>query len=147
MKRIRSQEYLASQRIRKARRYLERREFALAELGGKCVKCGSTDSLEIDHISREDKAFAISRPPNEKAFKEELKKCQLLCYPCHRTKSTEEQRGEGNPCAKLSVVKVIEIRKRLLSGETGRSLAKQFGVDPNQISRIKTGKRWKHANS
>lgn len=143
--RVRSPEYLAKQRETKAQIALRRRAFAISYLGGKCSKCESRERLEIDHINKSEKSFPISRPPNENAFREELTKCQLLCYDCHRLKSSQEEQGEKNPSAKLTKEDVQEIRVRLVAGESGVSLAKEFDVCAMQISRIKNNKRWKHA--
>lgn len=58
-------------------------------LGGKCVRCGSADRLEFDHVDPETKLFSIARkwklPFGE--IKEELDKCQLLCHECHLDKT------------------------------------------------------------
>lgn len=35
------------------RRYRERRELAFKALGGVCINCGGSNSLEIDHVDRE----------------------------------------------------------------------------------------------
>jgi 5-methylcytosine-specific restriction endonuclease McrA len=63
-------------------------------LGGVC-SCGSTDRLEFDHIDPSTKKFTVGRlmSYSEAAVLEELKKCQLLCFKCHRKKTAEEQRG------------------------------------------------------
>lgn len=146
--RVRSAEYLKKQREKKTALALRRRAFVIEFLGGCCAICSSTDRLEIDHKNRAEKSFPISRPPNEKAFRKELKKCQLLCYKHHRRKSSQEHSGEGHPLAKLTAEQVKEIRAVLAEGvETGRSLAKRFGVHPMQISRIKNGQRWKNENN
>lgn len=67
-------------------------------LGGKCVHCGSTVNLEIDHLYPADKSFTIgqrmSKPFNE--LVEEAKKCQLLCRKCHIAKSTIERQRHGS---------------------------------------------------
>lgn len=39
---------------------------------------------------------------------------------------------------------VLCIRRRLVSGESGKDLAKEYGVAPQTISKIKLRKRWKH---
>ena len=49
--------------------------------------------------------------------------------------------GVRHPLAKLTEVDVIAIRN---SQETGRALAKHYGVAPTTISKIRLGKRWKH---
>ncbi len=142
MKRIRTKEYLEWQRNHKKEIHDNRRMFALNYLGNICKNCGSFENLEIDHIDKNSKSFAISRPSNDKVFLEELKKCQLLCNDCHKEKTKTEMNGEKHPNAKLTQSQVDEIRERLNNGEIGRHLAKEFGVGPMQISRIKNFKRW-----
>lgn len=56
------------------------------------------------------------------------------------------QPGTANPNAKLSASDVVEIRRRRQRGETGRSVARSFGISPSQVSRILTGKRWRHCD-
>lgn len=65
-------------------------------LGGKCVKCGTTEKLEFDHIDPGTMSFRISGSNlerSERALIGELKKCQLLCAPCHLKKSIRERGG------------------------------------------------------
>ena len=70
----------------------ERRAQCVEYLGGKCVKCGATHNLQFDHIKREGKKYNIaSRVDNNwDNLKEELDKCQLLCYDCHLEKTAQE---------------------------------------------------------
>lgn len=49
--------------------------------------------------------------------------------------------GEKAWCAKLTVDSVFEIRS---SPETGVALAKKFGVTPQKVSQIRTGRSWRH---
>jgi hypothetical protein len=49
--------------------------------------------------------------------------------------------GERHYKAKLSNADVVTIRAKLLAGETGRSVARQFGVHESCISQIKSGKK------
>jgi hypothetical protein len=57
--------------------------------GGKCEKCGYNkciSALEFHHLNPEEKDFGISTK-NLKSldkYKEEIKKCLLLCSNCHR---------------------------------------------------------------
>ena len=62
-------------------------------LGGKCVECGSTDSLEFDHVDPTKKSFTISQRWSKPWMEliKEVEKCQLLCKPCHKKKSDNEQ--------------------------------------------------------
>lgn len=52
--------------------------------------------------------------------------------------------GEKNNGSSLTEVQVMEIRRRLAIGESGRSLAKEFGVSKGCVSLINTGGTWKH---
>jgi hypothetical protein len=54
-------------------------------------------------------------------------------------------KGERNSHAKLTASQVVEIRQRFEAGELGVSLAAEFGVKFNAISRIVTGLTWTHA--
>lgn len=65
-------------------------------MGGRCCKCGSTESLEIDHKDPEQKvshrifSWAVPR------IEEELAKCQLLCKQCHIEKTNDDVHGGHN---------------------------------------------------
>ena len=54
--------------------------------------------------------------------------------------------NHGSKCylAKLDENKVADIKRRLGDGESGISLAKEYGVAPAQISCIRLGQTWKH---
>ena len=43
---------------------------------------------------------------------------------------------------KLDMAKAEDIRRRLADGESGKALARRFGVSPALISKVKRGKRW-----
>lgn len=72
-------------------RYHAKRQAIIKSLGGKCARCGSVDDLEIDHIDSSKKLMDVSQcwalAPARLA--EELKKCQVLCGACHKTKTVE----------------------------------------------------------
>lgn len=73
-------------------KYHKRREWAIDILGGRCVKCGSTDNLEFDHIDHALVSFRIGGSllySNDKLLPE-LMKCQLLCHKCHMDKTLHE---------------------------------------------------------
>lgn len=72
----------------------KRKPWALGLLGGKCVRCGTSERLEFDHIDRRSKSFDISNYLHSHTIDklgEELSKCQLLCKPCHVSKTMEER--------------------------------------------------------
>lgn len=72
--------------------YYPRRARLVAYLGDSCAYCGSGDSLEFDHIDPGEKSFNISSnlTLSNEDVRAELDKCQLLCSPCHRLKSAQE---------------------------------------------------------
>lgn len=75
------------------RRYKEQRDFCLSVLGEVCIKCGSIDGLQIDHIDPATKTmklgilYGLNR---RREIIKELKKCQLLCRVCHGEKTGKE---------------------------------------------------------
>ncbi len=51
--------------------------------------CGSWNDLELDHINPETKVSHNIWSWSEKRRIKELKKCQPLCFGCHKKKSSE----------------------------------------------------------
>jgi len=79
----------------------ERRQKFIDLLGGKCVRCGSTENLQFDHTNPKKK---LNRIPNlidapEDVLAAEVDKCVLLCDKCHREK-TREMGEHGQPKAR-----------------------------------------------
>lgn len=72
-------------------RYHRRRNDAIEQLDGCCVKCKTTEHLDIDHIDPKTKEFTIGQcgSVSEERWQNELKKCQLLCKKCHKLKTLE----------------------------------------------------------
>jgi hypothetical protein len=73
-------------------RYHRRMQEALEFLGNKCIKCGRTESLQLDHIFPTSKIKTISKiwSYSDEIFWEEVKKCQILCRDCHIEKTILE---------------------------------------------------------
>lgn len=70
----------------------ERRQYLEEYLGGKCVRCGTTERLDFDHIIPADKSYTIGSNITCFSLEElilEVDKCQLLCRPCHIQKGRE----------------------------------------------------------
>jgi hypothetical protein len=55
-------------------------------------------------------------------------------------------RGEGSHFAKLTEAQVVDIRSQR-GGATNAQLGKQYGVTGSVVSRIQTGKLWKHVST
>jgi 5-methylcytosine-specific restriction endonuclease McrA len=79
--------------------WLKRRRLAAIEqFGGKCIKCGSEEDLEFDHIDKKTKVRKGDHAMwswSEHRRNEELKKCQLLCEKCHIQKTIDERISDG----------------------------------------------------
>jgi 5-methylcytosine-specific restriction endonuclease McrA len=78
----------------KIKHYRAIRKDVIARLGGKCVVCGTTRKLEIDHINPKEKKFEVSAricTMDGAKLKKELDKCQLLCHKHHMEKSIRER--------------------------------------------------------
>jgi 5-methylcytosine-specific restriction endonuclease McrA len=61
-----------------------------------CVRCGSTEDLEVDHIDRATKVTHRVWSWSQVRRDAELAKCQVLCGPHHKEK-TKADYGEM-PC-------------------------------------------------
>lgn len=83
------EKYNKYQKEYQLKRYRIRLDQAIEKLGGKCVKCGSCDDLQFDHIIPSTKKFVIARLWSiaEDKFLNEVAKCQLLCQGCHSIKT------------------------------------------------------------
>ena len=53
----------------------------------KVCKCGSTESLQIDHVDPKTKVSHRVWSWSKERFDEEIKKCQILCHECHKEKT------------------------------------------------------------
>jgi hypothetical protein len=77
-----------------AERYEQRINAAKEFLGGKCVDCGTNNSLEFDHIDPSTKFKSVTSLTRhrERIFWDEVRKCVLRCKPCHKILSDEAKR-------------------------------------------------------
>lgn len=86
--------------------------------GKKCVNCGATKKLEVDHIDpsqkRSHKVWTWSQGKRE----EELAKCQVLCFWCHKLKTHgplahgTRRRYRGHGCRCVECKAAISAHKR-----------------------------------
>lgn len=128
-------------------RYHRRRAAAVERLGGKCVDCGSTELLEIDHVDPSAKAFDIGRALAtwaEDRLRAEIAKCALRCDECHKAKSRVEM--ATRPKRTLSANQVSEIRARYkpydkTNGAT--ALAAEFNVSRQTIENAIHHRTWR----
>lgn len=61
-----------------------------------------------------------------------------------RCKLREATRGNNNPNSKLNEEQVIQIKQRILGGESASSIAKDYEVGRETIKAIRQGRIWKH---
>lgn len=77
------------------RQWIAKRRADWIALNGPCAECGSSDSLQVDHVDPATKlshrvwSWAAERREGE------LAKCQVLCEPCHVAKTREENVVHG----------------------------------------------------
>jgi 5-methylcytosine-specific restriction endonuclease McrA len=90
-----------------------RRKLIYEALGNKCVECGSTSNLEIDHINPSLKENRIS--PLAQGLSKTLKddNLQLLCHCCHTKKSKYQRNAAWNLFRSLS----LEEQNKLIQKE------------------------------
>ncbi len=90
-----TEEYNEYMRVYMIQRYHRIRNEMVLALGSKCVRCGSVDGLQIDHIDRTKKMMNVERMTFVKAERrqKELENCQLLCQDCHTIKTVTEDLG------------------------------------------------------
>lgn len=78
-----------------ALRYARRKAAAVAQLGGKCGRCGNGEGpFEFDHTDPKTKTFTITKVlagGSTRRVQAELAKCQLLCVPCHKRKTCDDR--------------------------------------------------------
>lgn len=55
-----------------------------------CVRCGSTESLELDHIDRTQKVSHSVWSWSQVRRDAEIAKCQVLCHNCHWEKTRDD---------------------------------------------------------
>jgi hypothetical protein len=82
------QEYRLDAIQRSSIDHKEKKNYILKKLGGSCILCGNQNhsELEVHHVDPEEKEYFIHTLRSIKyrdILDEELKKCVLLCEPCH----------------------------------------------------------------
>ena len=74
------------------RKWIRDRRLEWVLANGPCKHCGSWESLEVDHIKREDKTMHTASiwSRTKEVRDKELANCQILCKSCHLKKTISE---------------------------------------------------------
>jgi 5-methylcytosine-specific restriction endonuclease McrA len=75
--------------VNQRQRHKVLREDLIEKLGSECVKCGSKENLEFNHIDPLDKTTEVCYT-HLMANTDEYKKCELLCKTCHKKHTSAE---------------------------------------------------------
>jgi len=105
------------------RKWMAARRKAWLDENGPCVRCGSSDQLEVDHIDPSQKITHNVWSWTKEKRDVELAKCQVLCSDCHKQKTRDEgpqaQHGtnhmydKGCRCEPCRHIKSIKNAKRI----------------------------------
>lgn len=69
----------------------QRRDTAIALLGGKCVVCSTNEDLQLNHIDPRSKSFNPGRFWGKaELYWQEVAKCNLLCGLHHREETARQ---------------------------------------------------------
>lgn len=109
-------------------RYLRHRSEVIKRLGGKCVVCGTTKNLEVDHKDPKKKKFEVlasMRSINGESLKKEVKKCQLLCHKHHMEKTLRD-RGQVSARGRHGTLSTYRYCKCRLCWEAHRDYCAKY---------------------
>jgi len=81
-----------------------RRAEGIVEMGGRCVDCGATSELELDHIDPSNKVAHTIWSWSEPRRKAEMAKCTLRCKACHIDRTKRQRREQ-----------IVEVGERTLT--------------------------------
>src|SRR2546429_2497809 len=77
----------ADQQSQYQREWIAQRRLEWLAANGPCVKCGSWNDLEVDHVDPAKKVSHRVWSWAEPRRLAELAKCQVLCHDCHGEKT------------------------------------------------------------
>ena len=98
--------------------YYNRKQQQIELLGGQCVKCHTTENLEINHRNLADTALRrqsnkkISQKPTTEELKEGLVDVELLCKECHKDWSAAQKKAAFELLASLPVEEQIRLTQK-----------------------------------
>ena len=127
---VRKEHYARVQANYEQTKYAQRRQYAVSKLGGRCVRCGSTENLEFDHIDESTKFANISdlMRMSIELLDAELAKCQLLCHDCHMQKTYEEKHSK-RPFKEDDIIRMYDIAWNNNEYKNANAMACKHGTE------------------
>jgi len=101
-----------------------------------CVKCGSTEQLEIDHVDAKRKVHHTIWSWSKARREKELAKCQVLCRKHHKEKSEASLDGTyAFDVALIAKVHTLRTQEKM----SIRQIASVTGMSSSHVHRIVHG--------
>lgn len=114
------------------------------DANGPCKACGSSENLEVDHVDPIRKVSHRIWSWTAERREKELRKCQVLCRPCHRKKTVAFNArikvAKPGPTRTLSDAAVLTIYQRVKAGESVRALGREYNISHSSIADIRDGR-------
>jgi 5-methylcytosine-specific restriction endonuclease McrA len=115
-----------------------RRDAFIESRGGVCVKCGSADRLEVDHIDRNKKTMRASsiwsRNQTSQVVLDELANCQVLCHDCHQQKTNAERRAHITEHGTYAMYKTVGCRCEPCTKENALRVREQRAARKSKLA-------------
>jgi FixJ family two-component response regulator len=93
-----------------------------------CHRCDNKACVNPKHLYAGDHSSNVQDAVERGGFKRGAQKRDVA--------------GEAHPQAKLTKADVLEIRRRIVAGESHHSIAKAFGITRIAVTEIRTGRKW-----
>jgi hypothetical protein len=129
--------------------HMEKKNYILSKLGGSCVLCGNQNrsELEVHHVDPEEKEYFIHDIRSIKyrdILDEELKKCVLLCEPCHLHITNLQKFLRSCENTNMSIENLFGILRDHKEGKSIGEISVSRGIDYLIVKGIISGERFKH---
>ena len=115
--------------------------------GKSCVRCGSVDRLELDHIDASTKVSSNIWSWSPAKREAEIAKCQVLCRPHHIEKTVENlehPHGSRSNLAVWTEEDVLEVRRLFAEGVPQTEIGRRLGMNKGTVWNIVHRKSWMH---
>ena len=92
---------------------------------GNCTDCkfavtkAPLPYFQFDHLDDTNKLYDVSRAPTSEKFDSEVKKCELVCRPCHYIRSSVRRVSTGNARA-ISILMAEKFGHLVMQNNTNK---------------------------